>query len=62
MDTALNRTPALNQQKRIWKDRTPMRRLGEVEELNKVMLWLAGEGASFVTGSDVKVDGGYSVY
>ncbi len=62
MDTALNRTPALNQQKRIWKDRTPMRRLGEVEELNNVMLWLAGEGASFVTGSDVKVDGGYSVY
>jgi NAD(P)-dependent dehydrogenase (short-subunit alcohol dehydrogenase family) len=62
MDTVLNRTPALEGQKKIWKERTPMRRLGEVEELNNVMLWLAGEGAKFVTGSDVRADGGYSVY
>jgi NAD(P)-dependent dehydrogenase (short-subunit alcohol dehydrogenase family) len=62
MDTVLNQTPALNSQKIIWKDRTPMQRLGEVEELNNVVVWLAGEGAKFVTGSDVKVDGGYSVY
>lgn len=62
MDTVLNQTPALNQQKAIWKDRTPMKRLGEVEELNNVVLWLAGEGSRFCTGSDVKVDGGYSIY
>lgn len=62
MDTVLNKTAALNQQKVIWKERTPLRRLGEVEELNNAVLWLAGEGARFCTGSDVRVDGGYSVY
>jgi NAD(P)-dependent dehydrogenase (short-subunit alcohol dehydrogenase family) len=62
MDTVLNKTPALNSQKVIWKERTPLGRLGEVEELGNVVVWLAGEGSKFCTGSDVKVDGGYSVY
>ena len=62
MDTVLNKTPALDLQKIIWKERTPLGRLGEVEELGNVVVWLAGEGSRFCTGSDVKVDGGYSVY
>ncbi|ERF76480.1 hypothetical protein EPUS_06142 [Endocarpon pusillum Z07020] len=62
MDTVLNRTPELTQQKVTWKQRTPLGRLGKEEELNNVMVWLAGEGARFVTGGDYKVDGGYSVY
>ena len=62
MDTVLNQTPTLNDQKKIWKDRTPMKRLGEVEELNNLIVWLAGEGARFVTGSDMMIDGGYSIY
>lgn len=62
MDTVLNKTPALNSLKVVWKERTPLGRLGEVDELNSAVLWLAGEGARFVTGADIKLDGGYSVY
>lgn len=62
MDTALNSVPALDRQKELWKERTPMGRLGEVEELNNLVVWLAGEGSRFCTGSDLRVDGGYSVW
>lgn len=43
-------------------EHTPMRRFGEPEELVAALLWLAGDGASFVTGSVVVVDGGFSCY
>lgn len=62
MDTKLNRTPALSAQKEIWKDRTPQRRLGEEDELDNAVVWLAGEGSAFCTGTDLIIDGGYSVY
>lgn len=62
MDTALNRVPALEGQKEMWKERTPMGRLGAVEELNGLVVWLAGEGSRFCTGADLRVDGGYSIW
>lgn len=40
---------------------TPMRRLGEPEELDGALLWLAASRASgFVTGALIRVDGGFS--
>jgi len=39
--------------------RTPMRRFGRVEELRGAAVFLASEGASFVTGSLLTVDGGF---
>ncbi len=43
-------------------DNTPMSRFGKPEELNGVLLWLCGQGASFVTGAVIPVDGGFSVF
>ena len=37
----------------------PMGRLGRAEEVAALAVWLASEGASFVTGSYYPVDGGY---
>jgi Dehydrogenases with different specificities (related to short-chain alcohol dehydrogenases) len=37
----------------------PMGRLGEAEEVAELVLWLASEKASFVTGAYYAVDGGY---
>jgi NAD(P)-dependent dehydrogenase (short-subunit alcohol dehydrogenase family) len=37
----------------------PMNRLGTVAEVADLVLWLASDQASFVTGAYLAVDGGY---
>ena len=39
---------------------TPMSRYGRPEELLGAVLWLASDSASFVTGAEIAVDGGFS--
>jgi NAD(P)-dependent dehydrogenase (short-subunit alcohol dehydrogenase family) len=56
MDTALNRVPALDAQKKLWISRTPMERLGDVDELNHLAVFLASDASSFMTGSDLVID------
>lgn len=43
-------------------DQTPMGRFGEPEDLIGTTLWLCGDGASFVTGVVVPIDGGFSAF
>ena len=43
-------------------DQTPMGRYGEAEDLVGTTLWLCGDGAKFVTGVVVPIDGGFSAY
>jgi NAD(P)-dependent dehydrogenase (short-subunit alcohol dehydrogenase family) len=38
---------------------TPLGRLGQPEEAGAAVAFLAGDEASFVTGSELYVDGGY---
>jgi NAD(P)-dependent dehydrogenase (short-subunit alcohol dehydrogenase family) len=38
----------------------PMKRLAQPEEMAQVVLWLCSDAASFVTGSNISVDGGMS--
>ena len=38
--------------------RTPMRRLGEVQEVTNAVMFLASDLASYITGVDLLVDGG----
>lgn len=45
--------------KKIWKDKIPMGREGEVHELKGAYLFLASDAASYTTGADIIVDGGY---
>ena len=39
---------------------TPMRRYGRPEELVGAVLWLLSDAASFVTGAEIAVDGGFT--
>ncbi len=39
---------------------TPMNRYGENTELIGATIWLASEASSFVTGSEITIDGGFS--
>jgi NAD(P)-dependent dehydrogenase (short-subunit alcohol dehydrogenase family) len=45
-----------------WIGGTPMARLGEIEEVAAVVLFLASDAASLMTGSVVAVDGGYTCW
>jgi 3-oxoacyl-[acyl-carrier protein] reductase len=42
----------------VLREETPLERIGEPEEVAKAILYLASEGASFITGQVIPVDGG----
>lgn len=46
----------------IWLDGTPMKRPGRPEELGPLAVFLASDASSFMTGSNVVIDGGYSIW
>ena len=43
-------------------DRVPMKRMGEPEELKGLVVLLASEGGSYVTGQNILVDGGWTAW
>jgi NAD(P)-dependent dehydrogenase (short-subunit alcohol dehydrogenase family) len=53
-----NNPPMFN----AWIGGTPMARLGQVDEVASVVLFLASEAASLMTGSIILVDGGYTCW
>lgn len=62
MDTALNRVPALEAQKKIWTSMTPQGRLGSIDDLNGLAIYLSSDASEFTTGSAILADGGYSCW
>ncbi|MEW1834873.1 SDR family oxidoreductase [Microbacterium sp. NPDC079995] len=45
-----------------WLRRTPMQRVGTPEEIASLVAFLASDAASYMTGSVVLIDGGYSTW
>lgn len=59
MNTALMQNPEVNQQ---FLSRIPMGRWGKVEEIGKLALFLCSDDASFITGTDIVIDGGWCAH
>lgn len=61
IETALTaRSRAMPERLQEWLFRTPMGRIGKPEDIAAAVLYLASDASSFVTGSDLSIDGGYT--
>ncbi len=47
---------------RYWIEDTPQQRAGEPRELGPAVVFLASDASSFMTGSVLTIDGGYSIF
>lgn len=59
MNTVLNEGDGLNDHRKIWIERTPLGRIGGIDELNGAVILLCSDAGKFITGTDIKVDGMY---
>ena len=61
--TALvNKIPEVAQHLPFWTELTPVGRLGQVEDLQGAVVFLASDASDFMTGHDLVIDGGYTVW
>ncbi|KAF9246369.1 hypothetical protein BU15DRAFT_85141 [Melanogaster broomeanus] len=63
MLTKLTKTILAHDQdlKKTWESLTPMGKMGEPEDLSGAVVFLASDASRFMTGAEVRVDGGYCV-
>jgi NAD(P)-dependent dehydrogenase (short-subunit alcohol dehydrogenase family) len=62
MRTPLIESEAVRDMVPSWLERTPMKRLGEVEDLQGAVVYLASEASDFMTGHDMVIDGGFTLW
>ncbi|HYP04817.1 MAG TPA: SDR family NAD(P)-dependent oxidoreductase [Bryobacteraceae bacterium] len=56
MNTVLMQNPEVNQQ---FLSKIPVGRWGKVEDIGKLAVYLCADEASFITGTDILIDGGW---
>jgi len=59
-DTELTKTMLSEKELQSLVSKVPMKRLGEVNELCSLVLWLCSEENTFVTGQNIPIDGGFT--
>lgn len=45
-----------------WTEQTPMKKMAEVTDLQGAVVYLASEASDFMTGQDLVIDGGFSLW
>ena len=51
-----------DEQQKYWEQQIPRKRLGKPEELQSILVYLAGDTSTFTTGSDIVVDGAFTCF
>lgn len=59
MDTPMT-AHAPEERRTIWRSMTPMKRMGTAPEIQGAVAYLASDAASFTTGCDIRIDGGFT--
>jgi NAD(P)-dependent dehydrogenase (short-subunit alcohol dehydrogenase family) len=57
--TPMNTRPEMVHQTKLFEEQTPMQRMATVDEMVGPAVFLLSDAASFVTGVDLLVDGGF---
>ena len=60
--TVTEMTKRVSQHFDQWCARIPMKRMGQPEEMAGAVVYLASDAASYTTGHDLVVDGGYTLW
>jgi len=45
-----------------WLKMIPLGRLGEISDLQGIVVYLASEASDYMTGADIIIDGGYTIW
>lgn len=58
----INEDGSLTERSRKVLAKTPMKRFGDISELNGMVVMLCSDSASFITGTVIPIDGGFSCF
>jgi sorbose reductase len=60
--TLVNTIPGVAELLPLWTNLTPLGRLGQVDDLKGAIVFLASKASDFMTGHDLIIDGGYTIW
>jgi sorbose reductase len=62
IQTEANEGEEMEELSKEWINHIPMGRIAKPEEFRGTATWLVSEASSYVTGSEIIVDGGYCIW
>jgi sorbose reductase len=58
----VNTIPGVKELLPLWEKLTPLGRLGQIDDLKGAIIYLASSASDFMTGHDLIIDGGYTIW